>query len=222
MTCFYLVRHASHDLLGRVLAGRMPGVHLNARGRQETDWLRERFRSVPVDAIVTSPLERSLETADPIASALGLVPQIEPALLEMAFGEWTGRSFEELEKVPGWRAFNTCRSVTPVPGGETMLQTQVRAVAALERLRERHADGNVLVVSHGDVFRAVVAHYLGLCLDLLQRFMIEPASITTLHVAGHGATLVRLNDSPPAFEAREDSPSRNGSAAPAERPAVAR
>lgn len=215
MTRFYLVRHASHDLLGRVLAGRMPGVHLNARGRREADWLGERFRSSAVDALVTSPLERSLETAGPIAAALGMAPQIEPALSEMAFGEWTGRSFEELAEVPAWRAFNTCRSVTPVPGGETMLQTQARAVAALERLRERHGDGAVLVVSHGDVFRAVVAHYLGLCLDLLQRFMIEPASVTTLHVAANGATLVRLNDSPPVFETLENAASSNGSAAPA-------
>jgi probable phosphoglycerate mutase len=221
MTRFYLVRHASHDLLGRVLAGRMPGVHLNARGRREADWLRERFRSVAVDALITSPLERSLETAGPIAAALGLAPEIEPALGEMSFGEWTGRSFEELEEVPAWRAFNTCRSVTPVPGGETMLQTQVRAVAALERLRERHGDGSVVVVSHGDVLRAVVAHYLGLCIDLLRRFMIEPASITTLHVAPDGATLVRLNDSPPVFETLESPVFRNGGAAPAA-PEVAR
>lgn len=153
MTRFYLVRHASHDLLGRVLAGRMPGVHLNARGRREADWLRERFQSVPVDALVTSPLERSLETAGPIATALGLAPEIEPALGEMSFGEWTGRSFEELEAVPAWRAFNTCRSVTPVPGGETMLQTQVRAVAALERQRERHSNGAVLAADGATLVR---------------------------------------------------------------------
>ena len=123
---------------------------------------------------VTSPLERSLETAGPIATALGLAPEIEPAPGEMSFGEWTGRSFEELEALP-----------------------------------------------HGDVLRAVVAHYLGLCIDLLRRFMVEPASITTLHVAADGATLVRLNDSPPVFETLENPPSPNGSAAPAA-PEVAR
>lgn len=181
----------------------MPGVHLNARGRREAAWLRDRLVQAVMcpDALVASPLERSLETAAPIGAGLGLTPQIEPALGEMAFGEWTGRSFEELERVPAWKAFNVCRSAARVPGGETMLETQARAVAALERLRECYGDATLAIVSHGDVLRAVVAHYLGLSIDLLQRFEIEPASITTLDVSPHGARLIRLNECPELREA---------------------
>jgi broad specificity phosphatase PhoE len=207
MTRFLLVRHASHDLLGRVLAGRMPGVHLNARGRREAAWLRDRLAGPGgrPDVLVTSPLERSLETAGPIASALRLTPQVEPALGEMAFGEWTGRSFEELERVPAWRSFNVCRSAARVPGGETMLEAQARAVSALERLRECYGDATLAIVSHGDVLRAAVAHYLGLSIDLLHRFEIEPASITTLHVSAQDARLIRLNECPELREAPEDA-----------------
>jgi probable phosphomutase (TIGR03848 family) len=196
VTLFLLVRHASHDLLGRTLAGRMPGVHLNERGRREALWLRDRLQGERVEALYASPLERSRETAAPIAEALGLIPQIEPAFSEMAFGEWTGRDFADLERIAAWKAFNACRTAAGVPGGETMLETQSRAVKALERLRECHGGSTVVVVSHGDVIRAAVAHYLGLSLDLLHRFEIEPASITTLRVADHGATLLRLNESP--------------------------
>jgi probable phosphomutase (TIGR03848 family) len=196
VTLFLLTRHASHDLLGRTLAGRMPGVHLNERGKREALWLRDRLEGERVEALYASPLERSRETAAPIAEVLGLVPQIEPAFSEMAFGEWTGRDFAELERVAAWKAFNACRTAAGVPGGETMLETQSRAVKALERLRACHGDATVVVVSHVDVLRAVVAHYLGLSLDLLHRFEIEPASITTLRVADHGATLLRLNESP--------------------------
>jgi len=200
MIRFLLIRHASHDLLGRVLAGRMPGVHLNRQGRREALALRDHLRGASIDAIVTSPLERALETAGPIAEALGIEPEIEPALTEMSFGDWTGRTFEELERVPAWKAFNACRSTAPVPAGETMLQTQARAVHALERIRcARSQDVTVAVVSHGDVLRAIVAFHLGLPIDFLHRFEIEPASITTLHVADHGATLLRLNQ-PPALD----------------------
>jgi len=205
MTEFLLVRHASHDLLGRVLAGRMPGVHLNEQGRREARWLRDRLAETPIETIAASPLERSLETVEPIATALGRLPQVEPELGEMAFGEWTGRSFEELESVSAWKVFNACRSAAPVPGGETMLQVQTRAVCALERLRERDPESTVLVVSHGDVLRAMIAHYLGLSLDLLHRFEIAPASITTLRVTPHGATLIRLNELPAPSNA-SDSP----------------
>jgi len=199
MTRFLLVRHASHDLLGHVLAGRTPGVHLNAAGLRQVAWLRERLAGVGAKALVTSPLERSVETATPIADALGLIPKIEPALVEMDFGAWTGRTFEELALDPAWKAFNTHRSAAVVPGGETMLETQSRSVAVLERLHRCFGDATLVVVSHGDVIRAAVAHYLGLSLDLLPRFEVEPASITTLTRSVRGARLVRLNECPVAW-----------------------
>lgn len=194
MTTLFLVRHGSHDLLGRTLAGRMPGVRLNARGRAEARALGERFAGTAVDELVTGPLQRSVETAAPIAESTGLEPRIDPALDEMDFGAWTGHLFSDLEAVPAWKAFNSCRSVTPVPGGETMLAAQARAVHGLERVRMRHPEGAVVVVSHGDVLRAAIAYYLGLSLDLLHRFEIDPASVTTLRVEPRGAVLLRMND----------------------------
>jgi probable phosphoglycerate mutase len=111
----------------------------------------------------------------------------------MDFGAWTGRRFAELDELPEWRRFNTLRSVTRAPGGESMLEVQARAVSAVEALRRRHPEGRCLVVSHGDVLRGLVAHYAGIPLDLFQRLEIAPASVSVVQAGEHEIAVRSVN-----------------------------
>jgi broad specificity phosphatase PhoE len=200
ITTFLMIRHAAHALLDRVLAGRMPGVSLSPEGRAQSQRLAEHLASARVAAIYVSPRERAAETAAPIGRRLGLVPRIEPALDEIDFGEWTGRSFDSLEAEPLWPPFNRLRSLTRPPGGETMLEVQARVVAFLEGCRGKHPGKIVAVVSHGDVLKAGLLHYLGMPLDHFLRFEIEPASVSVLELGDWGPRLLRLNEPTPALD----------------------
>ena len=190
MTVFHLVRHAEHGLLGRVLTGRMPGVSLNGRGREQAVRLARHFAGRAVAAVASSPMERAQETAAPIAAALGLDVATDAGLDEIDFGDWTGMTFEALQGAPQWQAWNQFRSTAPTPGGETMLEALGRALRSLARWREAVPDGEVVVVSHGDVLRAVLAHSLGLPLDLMQRIEVGAGSCSVLRMFGDGAVRV--------------------------------
>ena len=195
MTRVLLVRHATNDTVGRLVAGWTPGVHLNEEGRVQAERLARRLAGEPLRAVYASPLERTLETARPIAAAHGLEPVACDALGEIRFGEWTGRTFEELEKDERWRRFNTFRSGTRPPGGEHMLEVQARVVSWLEGVRDRHAGREaVAAVTHGDVVKAAVFHYGGVSLDQVHRWDIAPASVSTLELEASGARLVSVND----------------------------
>ena len=196
MTTFYLVRHAAHGLLGHVLAGRMPGVRLGPEGLAQADRLAERLAREAVEAVHSSPLERARETAAPIAARLGLDVQVAEALNEIDLGEWSGRSFDSLRDDPLWRSWNSARSVTRPPGGETMLEVQLRAVGHMERVRREHPDAGVVLVSHGDVIKAGLAYYLGLGADAWSRFDVDPASLSALVVGDWGARLRVMNEVP--------------------------
>ena len=193
MTAFLLIRHAATDLLGRALAGRRPGVHLNAEGEAQAQRLAKRLASTALTAIYSSPLERALDTAAPIARRHGLAVVASDALMELDFGAWTGCTFDELSDQPQWRLFNTFRSGTRLPGGEPMIEGQARIVAELARLRERHPDGCVAIVSHADMIKAAVAHYLGVHLDLFHRIEIGPASVTTVALHEWGPQVLQVN-----------------------------
>ncbi len=194
MTVFLLIRHAAHELLGRTLAGRMPGVHLSEDGRRQAEQLADRLCPLPIGAIYSSPLERTQETAQPLAARCGLDVQLSDLLSELEFGEWTGRDLSALDGTPLWHRFNVFRSGTRPPGGELMVEAQTRAVAELGRLSERHPDGLVAVVSHSDIIKAVLAFYLGMPLDLFLRLEISPASVSILEMGDYGPKLLRLND----------------------------
>ncbi|HEX5385271.1 MAG TPA: histidine phosphatase family protein [Gemmatimonadales bacterium] len=193
MTTFLLVRHAHCDSVRRRLAGRAAGVHLSAAGRAEAERLAARLSSVPLDAIVSSPLERARETAEAIAADRGVEAQVSAALTELDFGAWTGAEIELLAPDPLWQRFNQFRGTTRPPGGELMLEAQSRAVAELERLGATFPDGRVVVVSHLDVLRAVLCHYLGIPLDHFLRLELAPASVSTLEMTRGGPRLVELN-----------------------------
>jgi probable phosphoglycerate mutase len=193
VTTFLLVRHALCDPVGTRLSGRAPGVSLNEEGRRQASRLAESLAAVKLDALYSSPLERAWETAQAIAARTQVDVQVSPALIEIDFGRWTGSSFEFLDDDITWRRFNTFRTGTRAPGGEHILEAQARAVAEIERLRERHAEQTVAVVSHGDVLRAIIAYYVGLPLDLLSRLTVDPASVSTLEITEDAPRLVRLN-----------------------------
>jgi probable phosphomutase (TIGR03848 family) len=195
----YLVRHALCDGVGNILLGRAPGALLNEAGREQAAWLAERLAEERLHAIYSSPLERARETAEAIAAPHQLPVCTEPGLNEIDFGDWTGRAVGDLEEHPRWRAFNEHRSATRVPRGELMLEVQVRIIAAIDSLRERHPWGTVLAVSHSDVIKAALAHYLRISLDHILCFDVDPASITTLDADRSGTRLIRLNDSASSF-----------------------
>jgi broad specificity phosphatase PhoE len=197
-TTFHLVRHASYDMLGRVLAGRTPGHALNATGRAEAARLAQTLASGSISAIVSSPLERAQETARIIAARLALPVETEPALNEIDFGEWTGMTFEALHAMPAWQVFNIFRGAACIPGGETMLAAQARSVEALARLRLARPGQQVVVVSHGDVVKALIAHFLGISLDLFRRIEIAPASRSLVWLADSDVRVNGVNLPPGA------------------------
>ncbi|GJD99672.1 phosphoglycerate mutase GpmB [Methylobacterium isbiliense] len=193
-TTFYLVRHAAHGHLGRTLCGRMPGVSLGEEGRAQAEALAGRLAREDLAAIYASPLERAQETASPLAARTGLPLQTLPALNEIDFGEWSGRSFEELHGDPRWDGWNTARHVTRPPGGETILEAQARAVRGLEELRRAHGEARLALVSHADVIKLVLAYALGLAADAMGRFEVSPASVSVLVLGDWGAKVESLNE----------------------------
>ena len=190
----FLVRHAAHDRVDRVLCGRMPGVGLSEAGRRQAEALTQRFAGVGVDAVWTSPLQRARETAEPIAARLGLPARASDALREIDFGAWTGQAFDALRDDPRWRRWNEARGGERPPGGESMDEAQARALAGVERARAEHPDGRVVLVSHGDVMKAVVAGVLGLSLEAHARLEIAPASISALAVWDGGGKVLCMNE----------------------------
>jgi broad specificity phosphatase PhoE len=194
MTRFFLIRHAANDVSGHAFAGRMAGVRLNEVGRRQAQALAARFAGAAVAAVCSSPLERAVETAEPIATVLGLAASTREELLEMEFGEWTGRRFDALDGDAGFRRFNTLRSCAGAPGGESMLQVQARMVQALEALRVEYAGQAVVVVGHGDPIRAALAHYLGMSLDLMLRLVVDVASVSVVEVDEYSVRVLSIND----------------------------
>lgn len=197
MTTFLLIRHAHVEVLGGSLAGRRAGVHLTEQGRREAQTLAQWLARETIDRVYSSPLERAQETAAALAAPRRLAVEPAEELIDFEFGEWTERSFAELERDPRWRQFNTVRSGVRVPGGETMLEVQARAVGLIQRLHDAYPQQTLALVSHYDVIRAVLCYYLGMPLDLFHRLSIAPASLTTLRLDNHHPILLTLNAAPP-------------------------
>jgi probable phosphomutase (TIGR03848 family) len=195
VTRLLLVRHAQNDWVrtGK-LAGRTPGVHLNEEGQRQAEALGQRLADKKIAAIYSSPLERAVETAEAIArhhSAISV--QLEEGILEADFGQWAGQGLRKLSRTRLWGVVQHTPSAAQFPQGETIRAMQMRAVDALERIAASHS-GSVVVVSHADVLKAVVAHYAGMHLDLFQRIDIAPASISVVDLSYYGPRFVRLND----------------------------
>jgi len=199
MPLLLLIRHGENDYSkkGR-LAGRLPGIHLNNRGKEQAEELGKALSDTPLKAIFSSPLERAVETAIPIAQTRGLKIIEEQGLLESNVGDWQGQSIRRLAITKYWRIIQQAPSRAGHPGGETFLQVQSRVMLTLDEICRRFKPQDVIAcVFHADPIKLAVAHYIGLPLDRFQRLACDTASVTMLAVSDSGAQLIWLNHRPP-------------------------
>lgn len=188
-----LIRHATNPNVGKGLTGWLPGVSLDATGREQAEHLAARLESTRLDAIYSSPLERALETAAPLARRRNLEIIHNADLGELRFGEWQGRTYAQLRGDSLWRRFNEFRSSTRAPGGEMMIETQVRMVRALSAIADAHPGGTVAVFSHADAIKTALMHILGMPLDFHLRLDIPPASISVVELSIGFARVLGIN-----------------------------
>lgn len=189
----HLVRHGAHADAGRVLTGRGGDDGLAPAGAAQAAWAADRLAAQSIVRVETSPQRRTRETADVIAAACGVQPIVAARLDELDYGRWTGRVIAELEGDPDWAHWNVARSQARTPGGERMTDAVARAVTHLDALGAEDWPGAIVCVSHSDIIRGVVAHYLGLSLDRMLAFDVDPGSITSLVVGDWGGQLLSLN-----------------------------
>ena len=193
-TLVLLVRHAVTAATGVTLYGRAPGHPLSDEGRRQADALASRLGRLPkLAAVYASPLERARETAQPIARARGLALRIERELSEIDIGEWTGLSIKRARRKPEWEIVQRHPSGFRFPGGESFTEMQTRMTATLARLVARHPGVIIVAVSHADPIKAAVAHALGTPLDLFQRIVIAPGSITAVAYRPEGPAILTVN-----------------------------
>jgi probable phosphoglycerate mutase len=195
MPILLLVRHGENEYVkqGR-LAGRLAGVHLNEKGQAQAATLASRLAGFPVKAIYSSPLERALETAAPLAKTLSLEVIQLPGLIEMDIGEWQGEKLNTLRRNKLWKCVQNSPSRMIFPAGESFLQAQARIVNELHQLAHRHAAKDLVVcVSHSDPIKLVVAYFLGMPLDMFQRITISTASVTTLAIHQEACQILNVN-----------------------------
>ena len=200
MTLLLLIRHGENDYVktGR-MAGRLPGVHLNEKGQKQAQALGDALKDVPIKAIYSSPLERAMETAAPIASARKLDILQEPDLMDTHIGKWQGKSWRMLSLTKAWKIVQNAPSRFRFPEGESFPEAQLRLANVLERVVQTHKKPQdiIAVVFHADPIKLAVAHFLGMPLDHFQRLACDTGSMTVLHVGESGAHLVKLNQRPP-------------------------
>ena len=189
-----MVRHASHEDIGSRLSGRIPDLALTAAGRMQAKALARGIAAEMPDAIHSSPILRAKQTAEAIADACSLDVEIAQALEEVDFGEWTGRTFDELEGDPEWDFWNAQRSQASTPSGESMQAAQDRAYAHLVAAAEEYRGKTLVMVTHCDIIRALVAAILGLSLDNILHFDVGPASLTRVEAGQWRARLTGLNE----------------------------
>jgi probable phosphoglycerate mutase len=193
-TTILLVRHGQTPTTGKVLPGRAKGLHLADEGHRQADIAAERIAALDsVDAVYSSPLERAKETAAPISKALGLRTKVDRGLLECDFGDWTGEELAQLNKLPEWKTVQSAPSTFRFPNGESFTEMQTRMVSTLDRLRLQHPGATIVCVSHADTIKAAVAHALGTHIDLFQRIVISPASVSALTWHAGGPIVLAVN-----------------------------
>lgn len=192
MATIHLVRHAVHADVGRVLSGRSE-IALSDRGRLQAERLGDRFGRLDIQAIHSSPRQRAMETANAVALACSLPVHADEAFDEIDFGGWAGRAFADLSTDPAWSDWNEARGSAVPPAGESMAAATDRAVHRIAEIAARTA-GPVAVVSHGDIIRGVIAHHLGLPLDRMLAFDIDPASVSRLSVGAWGGQILSINE----------------------------
>jgi len=195
MPTVLLIRHGETDYVkkGR-LAGRLPGVPLNEHGRNQAQLLAEKLTGSPIKAIYSSPIERALQTAEPIANSLDLEIIPRQGLIETEIGEWQNVKVKDVNRTKIWKIIQSTPSLFRFPGGEAFAETQLRISAELQTLSAQHAPNDVFAcVSHADPIKLAIAYFIGLPFDLFQRIQISTASISILHLSESSAQLVAMN-----------------------------
>jgi probable phosphomutase (TIGR03848 family) len=197
MSTLLLVRHGLTAMTGPVLAGRTPGLHLDDRGIKQAEALAQRLSSVPLTAIVTSPLERCVETATAVreAQSKDVAWHVDERLIECGYGDWTGKAIKDLVKDPLWKVVQAQPSAVRFPNGESLPEMSSRAIAAVRDWDEQLGEDAVWIAcTHGDVVKAILADALGLHLDQYQRIVPDPCSVSVVRYTATRPFVVRMND----------------------------
>jgi probable phosphomutase (TIGR03848 family) len=194
MGLVFLVRHGLTGQTGLLLYGRTPGIDLDARGTAQAEALVGRFEGIRLTAIYSSPLERCVQTIEPLAAARRLAVRTDDAFLEMEAGAWTGRTLAQLRRTKAWRTVQQTPSDFMFPGGEAFIEAQARVVTAIDRLAARHRKGSIVVATHGDIARIALAHYLATPLDDFQRIVIDTAAVSVVLLGGARPHVLLMND----------------------------
>ena len=200
MPLLLLIRHGENDYVkSSKMAGRIPGIHLNDLGRKQAQALGEALKDFPITAIYSSPLERAMETAEPIAEARKLEIIQEPDLMDTNMGKWEGKSWKVLRLTKAWKIVQNAPSRFRFPEGESFAEAQLRYANVLEGIVKKHHKPKdiVAVIFHADPIKLAISHFLGLPLDHFQRLSCNTGSLTMLHISEAGANLVKLNQRPP-------------------------
>jgi probable phosphoglycerate mutase len=198
MPIVHLIRHGHNDYVKKgLLAGRLPGVHLNEKGRAEVAALAEALKDVPLKAIYSSPLDRAMETAQIVVKVHGLQVEKRANLVETALGDWEGKSVKRLSRDKRWRQLQENPSQFRFPGGEWMVEQQARLIKEVEILCAQHkAKEHFAIVGHADPLKLIIAYYIGLPLDSFQRLVMDTATVSTLQIEAKGSRLLRMNWKP--------------------------
>jgi probable phosphoglycerate mutase len=179
---------------GPLLSGRAPGIALSDEGQRQADALGDRLAGLPVAAVYASPIERTTQTAEAVAKHHQLDVLALPGVIEADYGEWTGQALSDLAKTDLWKVVQRMPSRASFPGGESLAAMQARMISALDALVVEHPGDLVVVVSHADPIKAAIAHYTGVHLDLFQRIVVSPASVTAFEFGHHGVAMLKCND----------------------------
>jgi len=193
VTVFYFVRHGLTGHTGHKLTGWHPGVDLTERGRAQADAAAARLAPAGIKALYASPIDRTRQTAEAIAAKTRLSVVTRDGLGEVHYGKWSNRTFKSLMHTRLWEQIHRWPSAARFPDGETLRETQARALAEVETLREAHRKERVCCVTHADVIKLVIAHYLGVHIDLFQRIIVDPGSISIVTLGERGPLVNAVN-----------------------------
>lgn len=195
MPRIFFVRHAENDLLqNKILAGRTPAIHLNEVGKEHARYLARQFNGQTIRAIYCSPIERTLETAKPIAEAIGLKVDLADELMEIDFGDWQNTPYQILRENKLWQFVRKAPSLVRFPSGESYIEAQYRVCSFVDSLITQYNDEEqIICVTHADVIRLAIGFYIGLPLDMIKRLIISPASISLLVISNSSAQLIMMN-----------------------------
>lgn len=192
MSTFLLIRHGNSEAVD-YLPGRRPGVNLSSSGKDQVKELVDNLSHIHIDAIYSSPIDRTLQTAQAIAESKGLLLETNEAFIEYELGEWSGKTFKELESIERWKLFHEFRAGIKPPLGELVIQVQNRFVTEVIRLKDLFPEKTIAIVSHGDPIRSAICYFTGIPLNMMFGITIGTASVSTLEINDWGAVLHNLN-----------------------------